>query len=145
VGVIDHAGLAGAVHVAQGLGEEHLVLEAAEARIELKEEHPGVGEHQAGGLHAPDRAAEVQVMRRGVVLHLLARGEVVAAGRHLRCLADSVAAAEGGQGRIGELEPGLGQLLVHPHEAALALPEELQDVVAVLERPLRARQRRHLR
>ena len=108
VGVVDHAGLAGAVHVAQGLGEEDLAFEAAELRIELEEEHPGVAEHEAGGLHAPDRAAEVQIMRRGVVLHLLARREVVAPRRLLGDLADPMAAAEGGQGRIGELESGSG-------------------------------------
>ena len=60
VGVVDHAGLAGAVHVAKGLGEEDLALEAAEPGVELEEEHAGVAEHEAGGLHAPHRAAEVQ-------------------------------------------------------------------------------------
>jgi hypothetical protein len=144
VGVVDHAGLAGTVHVAQGLGEEDLALEAAELWVQLEEEHPGVGEHEAGRLHAPDRAAEVKVVGGGVVLHLLARREVVVPDRLLGYLADSVAAAEGGQGRIGELEPGLGQLLVHPHETALALAEEPQDVLAVLEGLLGACEPRHL-
>ena len=83
-------------------------------------------------------------MRRGVVLHLLAGGEVVLPGRQLGRLADPVAAAEGGQGRIGELEPGLGQLLVHARETALALAEQPQDVLAVLEGLLGAREARHL-
>ena len=72
-------------------------------------------------------------MRRGVVLHLLARRKVVMPGGLLGVLANPVASAKGSQGRIGEIEPGLGQLLVHPHEAALALTEQPQDFLAVVE------------
>jgi hypothetical protein len=56
-----------------------------------------------------------------------------------------VATAKGGQGGIGELQAGLGQLLVHPRDTAFALLEELPDVVAMVEGLFRARQPGHLR
>jgi hypothetical protein len=92
VRVVDHAGLRDAIQVAKGLGEEDLALEATEPGVELEEEQAGVGEHEAGRLHAPHPAAEVQVVRRGVVLHFLAWREVIPPGRLFGDLADSMAA-----------------------------------------------------
>ena len=63
VGIVDQAALGDPIEVAEGLGEEDLALEAAEARVELEEQQARVGEHEAGGLHAPPRAAEMQVVR----------------------------------------------------------------------------------
>ena len=68
------------VHEARGLEQEVLGLEAGEARVILDEQAARVGQHQAGTLGGDGLVAEAHAVRRGVVLHLLARREVVFAG-----------------------------------------------------------------
>ena len=75
VRVVDHAGGTTAAQVVQGVGKEHLAVEAREVGIELKENHAGVAQNQRGRLHAALFATQVDDVRRGVVLHLLARFE----------------------------------------------------------------------
>ena len=59
-------------------------------------------------------------MGRGVVLHLFARLEVVSPGGDLRRLADAVAAAERGQGRIGDRGALAPEFLMDPDQVAFA-------------------------
>lgn len=40
-----------------------------ELGVDLEEEHAGVAEHEAGDLGTADRAAEVEIVGRGVVRH----------------------------------------------------------------------------
>ncbi|HVK85984.1 MAG TPA: hypothetical protein VM513_17810 [Kofleriaceae bacterium] len=79
------------------------------------------------------------------MLHLLARIEVVLAGRLLGLVADAVLAAERGQRRIRELKlMARDQLLVNAHEIAAALGVKREDVVPVRLGALGARERRRL-
>src|SRR3990172_5571107 len=81
---------------------------------------------------------------RGVVLHLLARAEVVLAGRLHGRVADAVAATEGGEGLVREGGAGLAELLVHADEVALAVDVERGDLGAVGVAQLRSLEARHL-
>jgi hypothetical protein len=144
VGVVDHAAVGGAAEVAERVGEEELAGEAGEAREALDEDHPAVTEDQARGLDAAELAGDLGVVGRGVVLHLLARAEVVLAGRLHRLLADAVAAAEGGERLVRERRAGVVELLVHADEVALAVGVEDGDVGAVGVAQLGPLEARHL-
>ncbi len=143
VGVVDHATLARAVVIADALVEELFALESSEPWIELEEQPTRVGQHERRGLRAAHRAADVHVVRRRVVLHLLARIEVIASGRLLGLVADAVLAAERRERRVAQREPvTLDELLVDAYEIAAALGVEREDGVAVRLSFLRAYQRR---
>src|SRR3970040_641588 len=63
--------------VTKRVGQKDLAGKAIEAREVLKEEHSRVAKDQTRSLHSADFAAELHVVGRGVVLHLLAGGEGV--------------------------------------------------------------------
>ena len=102
VRVVDHPHAAGAAEVAQGVGEEQLAGEAVEARVVLEEQHARVAQDQAGGLDAPVPTGQEHIVRRRVVLHLLAPIEVILASRLGRRVTDSVVPAERGQRGVGQ-------------------------------------------
>ena len=103
MGVVDHGALRSTVEVTQGLGQKHLAVETLKARVHLEEQHAGVGQHGRGGLHFAALAVQLELVRGGVVLHLLARQELVTAHRHRRRLPDPMPAAEGGQRRVRQV------------------------------------------
>ena len=70
-------------------------------------------------------------MGRGVVLHLLARLEVVLPRRDDWLFADAGTPAEGGEGRVGQLYSRGPKLLMDPDQISLAGIEELQDLPPV--------------
>src|SRR5208282_2346929 len=88
MGVVDHDPLGGAAEVAQGLGEKHLAIETLEGRVQLKEQQARIAEHGGGGLHPASFAAQLDFVRRSVVLEFLAGREVVASRRHWGRLPD---------------------------------------------------------
>ncbi len=75
--------------------------------------------------------AQADLVRRGVVLYLLARGELVAAGSYHRRLPDPMAAAEGGQRLIRQRRPARHQFLMDPDQVPLALVHQLQNLLPV--------------
>jgi hypothetical protein len=145
VRVVDHPPQTGAFKVQGRLRQEHLALEAGEARIELEEEHPRVAERRRGRLGASRPAPDHHVVRRRVVLHLLARLEVVPSDRLGRRVTDSVPPAVRRQGLIREPRARAHELLVHAHEVVLAPGHELQDLLPVRLGLLGPRHLRHLR
>ena len=83
-------------------------------------------------------------MGRSVVLHLLARLEVVLAGRHGGRLPDALPATEGGQGLVRELGSAGEELFMDSHQIPLATGEQLQDLLPVGLGFLGAAEFRHL-
>ena len=81
VRVIDHGPGCGAAEVAQRLGEKNLAVETPEGGIALEEQHPRIAQHRRGGLHLAFPAAQFELMRRRVVLHLLAGRKIILARR----------------------------------------------------------------
>ena len=73
VGVVDHGALRGAAEVAQGFGQKHLAVETLEGGIHLEEQHVRVGQHRRGRLYLAALAAQLHLVRGGIVLHLLAK------------------------------------------------------------------------
>lgn len=59
-------------------------------------------------------------MRRGVVLHLHARIEMILTRRHYRRLPDALPAAEARQRRVGERRAAGDEFLMDSHEIPLA-------------------------
>ena len=57
--------------------------------------------------------------------------ELVASRRHDWRLADAMAAAEGRQRRVRQLQSAGRQLLPHPHQIPLATGQQLQDLLPV--------------
>ena len=92
--VVDHDASRRAGEVTQGFGEKDLAIETLECRITLEEQHARIAQHRRGGLYFPLLATEFDVVRGGVVLHLLTWRKVVLTGRHRRRLSDSMPAAE---------------------------------------------------
>jgi hypothetical protein len=131
VRVVDHDSPGRAAEVPQGLGEKHLAVEASESRGALKEQHPRVAQHRRGGLHLPLFATQFDRVGRSIMLHLLARLEVVPARRHEGCLPDSMSSAEGGQGGIRQRRAAGHQFFMDSHEVPLAGAEKLQDLLPV--------------
>ena len=126
--VVHHAPPSGAAEEGHRLIEKHLAGEAIEARVDLHETHSRVGQHHRRGLHAVLDAADVHHVRRGVVLHLLARLEDVPPGRLRRREADAVATAVASQRLVRKRRAHQQQLLVHAHQVALAPLVQLADV-----------------
>ena len=129
--VVDHADPAVTADVVDRIVEEDLALEARKARVQLNVRQPRVGQRQPGDLDLLLATRDVRLVRGGVVLHLLARLVVVLSSRLLRLVADAVAAAVRGQCRVGHLGTVRLEFLVDAHEIALALRQQLHDVVVV--------------
>ncbi len=83
VRVVDHHAPGRSAKIAQRVGEKHLAVETLEGRVELEEQHARIAQHGRGRLHIAPPAADHRVMRRRVVLHLLAGLEVILARRLL--------------------------------------------------------------
>jgi hypothetical protein len=82
-------------------------------------------------LHFALLSTEFDLMRRGVVLDLLARLKIVAAGRDHRRLADAVAPAKRRQCRIRNLSPAGHQFLMDSHEIPFAVAEKFENALLV--------------
>src|ERR1019366_4412665 len=134
-----------AVEVAQSLDQEDLAVEALEGGIQLEEQHVRVTQNSRRSLRLAPLAAQLDLVRRCVVLHLLARGVVIAPRRHYRRLPDPMPAAEGGQRRVRQVRSTDQQLFLDPYQIALAQRQQFQNLLPVGIAYLRPRQRRHLR
>jgi hypothetical protein len=142
--VVDHALLAASLEVRDRVGQEDLALEATEVRISLEEEHMRIAKYQRRRLHAGAPRGDLRMVRRGIVLHLLARREVVSARRLRGLVTNAVAAAEGRERRIAQGRAETRQLLVDAYEVAFARGVQRQDVVAIGLAQLGALERWHL-
>ena len=117
-GVVDDTDRAAAVHEARRLEQEVLGLEAGEAWIVLNEQPAREGQHQPGALRGDRLAGHHHAVRRGVVLHLLAGGEVILA-RALRWTAQSCLSDPARQGAVGNRQIVLrGEQLLHARHVA---------------------------
>jgi hypothetical protein len=94
VRVIDHDAGCGATQITQRIGEKHFAVETPEGGIALEEQHPRVAQHRRRGLHLAFLAAQLELMRRRVVLHLLARRKIILARRRWRRVSDAMPPAE---------------------------------------------------
>jgi hypothetical protein len=126
--------------VLAGLGQHDLALESSEARNHLEVQHLRVAQHHGSGLDIAQHAPNPRVVGRGVVLHLLARREVVASRRLLGLVSNLVPPAERRERLIRDLHTATGQLLVHAHQVAFAVLVQLENLVAVRLGELRAHQ-----
>jgi len=117
--------------LSERVGEKYLAVKTLKGWIELKEQHPRVTQHGRGGLHLPLPSTEFDAVRRGVVLKLFRRLELVAAGRDDWRLADAVPPAKTSQCRIRQFRPAGHQFLMDSHEIPLAVAEKLQDAFPV--------------
>src|ERR1039457_1444465 len=131
VRVVDHDAFARAAEVAYRIGQKHLAVETLKRRVALKEQHPRVAQHARCGLYLALLAGQLDLVWRRVVLHLLARLEVVLARRHDGRLPDTLLSAEGGQRRIRQGHSLGCQFLMDSHEILLAGIEKLQDPLPV--------------
>jgi hypothetical protein len=143
--VVDHAILRRATERLDCLAEEDAAFDPRPVPVAPGVDHPRVAQHQRGTLVPAPPVADADVVRRRVVLHLLAGPEVVRAGRHRRHLADAVAPTIRGQPRVRRLDAARLQLLVHAHEVALARVVQRPDRLQLRREPLRPLQLRHLR
>src|SRR5690606_28862837 len=85
-----------------------------------------------GAVHRCPPTADLDRVRRRVVLHLLARPELVASGPLLSRMTDLVPSAKCRESRIPDLDPFGEKLLVYTHAVAIAPLMELSDPVDVL-------------
>lgn len=143
VGVIDHNAACRAAEVAMRIRQKHFAVEALKRRIELEKEHVRVAQNRRGRLHIAAFAAEYGVVRRRVMLHLLARLEVILARRLLFDLTDAVTTAERRQRLIGQFCSFGNQLLMDPDQVAAARGMELQKPLPVRLGALRTRDGRN--
>jgi hypothetical protein len=143
-GVVDHAHRTDPVHEACGLEQELLGLEAAVARVILDEQAARVGQHQTGTLGAHALLAQAHAVRRGVVLHLLARTEGIFPGARRR-RAQPRLPHPARERAVGDFEIVFGgEQLLHAHHVALSALEgrlQIGEGEAVVRRLLRRRQR----
>src|SRR5574342_449675 len=131
MGVVDHYSFWKTAEVAPRVGQKHLAVEPLKRRVELKEQHPRVTQHRRGSLHPRSLAGQLDLMRRGVVLHLLGRLKVITAGRHDRRLSYSMPAAEGGQCLIGNHRSPGRQFFMDPDQVPLATLQEFEHLLPV--------------
>src|SRR5262252_5602207 len=113
---------------ASRLEQEVFCFKARKAGIVLKEQPARVGQGQAGTLGGDRLARQCHPMRRGVFLHLLARGLVVLAGTARRiaqlCVPDPPR-----QRAVGHLQSSLaGQQFLHAHPVPARTPEGLLEL-----------------
>jgi hypothetical protein len=144
MGVVDHAGLAGAPDVTEGVGEEDLAGEAVESGVHLEEQHPGVTEDEARGLDLSQVACETKTMRGGIVLHLGPGLEVIVPSGESGGRADAVLAAKRGERLVGETGALSEKLFVHPYEVARTVGVKLENLVMEGLSFLGAREKRDL-
>lgn len=100
VRVIDHHAGAGPRKVAQRFGQKHFAVETPEGGITLEKQHPRVAQNRRRRLHLASPAGQLDLVRRGIMLHLLARLEVILARCHAWRLSDPMPPAECRQRRI---------------------------------------------
>ena len=91
--------------------------------------HPRVSEDEAGILQQVHLVADLHAVRRGIVLHFLARLEMVPTRRVLGFEADAMAPAVARERLVGQDRAPLLQFLVDPHQVLFAGDEQFQDVV----------------
>ena len=145
VSVVDHHASRHSPEVAQGFGEKHLAVETLKGGIHLEEQHARIAQDRRGRLHLAALAAQLELVRRGVVLNFFAWLEMVVSGRHDGLLSDAMPAAEGGQGRVRQMHSAGRQLLPHPHQIPLAAVEQFQNLLAIRFGLLRTQEFRYLR
>ena len=87
---------------------------------DLEEEHARVAQHRRGGLRLVLASGDDDFVRRGVVLHLDAGLEVIAAGGRDGRLSDALSAAERRQRLIRQRRAIGQQFFMDSHEIALA-------------------------
>ena len=131
MGVVDHYSFWKTAEVAPGVGQKHLAVKPLKRRVELKEQHPRVAQHRRGSLNPRFLAGQFDLVWRGVVLHFLAGGEVITAGRHDWRLSDSMPAAECGQRLIGNRRSPGRQLFMDPDQVSLATLQQFEDLLPV--------------
>ncbi len=129
--VVDHHAPWNAAHVLQCIGEEYLAIETLEPGIDLEKQHVRITQHCRSGLRLVLLAAYFDCVRRRIVLHLLARFEMILASRHYWCLSDTLPAAKCGQRRIRQSRAGRRQFLMDSHEIALARVEKFENLLPV--------------
>jgi len=94
MGVVNHHALRCASEIAQSFRKKHLAVKTPKGGIALKEHHVRVTQHGRCGLHFVLLAGQVDLVRRGVVLGLFARSELVSARGHNGLLSHTLTAAE---------------------------------------------------
>lgn len=142
VGVVDHHPLRRAAEVAMGVGQKRFTVEPLKPREELEKEHARITQDGRGRLHVAPLAAKHGLVRRGVMLHLLAGRKGILACRFLFDLTDAVAAAEGRQRLIGQFRSLGEQFLMDPNQIAVAGSIQLQEPLPVRFRSFRTQDRR---
>ena len=132
-GIIDDAAAAGALHIGHGLGQEGFAFKPGESRVVLYKKLPTKGQGEAGTLGGKQTAPYFESMRRGVVLHLLARLEMIASCPLLCRDADLILTDHPGQALIRDLDIIAGtKLLLNPDDIALTVAEEFADFFYIL-------------
>jgi hypothetical protein len=76
-------------------------------------------------------ACDLNSMRRGVVLHLLAGLEIIFSDRRFTFLPDPLSTAKSGQRWVGELCSCCYELFIHAYQIAFTTLVKLQDLLAV--------------
>jgi len=116
---------AGPAEKGEGLVEEHLGLEASETRVILDETVAAEAQDEPGALGGERCPTDLQAMGRGVMLHLLPRGEVVMTDPRRWLLTQLQFAHPVGQGAVGDLSAVLfTQQFLHPHHIPLGFAVE---------------------
>ena len=131
VSVIDQDPTANPSEKTQGVGQEHLAIEALERGVALKEQHPRVAQDGGCRLRRLLLAGDLNPMWRGVMLQLFTWRKIVDSRWQLQCLADAVPAAKRRQRRIGKSQSAANEFLMDPDEIALAVGPLLQDLLPV--------------
>lgn len=79
-GVIDNATAAGPLHIGHGLSQEGFTFKPGEPWVVLDKKLPAVSQGKGGALGRKQAVAQFKPMRRGVMLHLLARFKMIPTG-----------------------------------------------------------------
>jgi len=132
-GVIDDAAAAGALHIRHGLGQEGFAFKPGEPRVVLDKKLTTVGQGKAGTLGGKQAVPYFESMRRGVVLHLRARLEMIASGPLLCWDADLILTDQPSQALVGDLDSIAGtKFFMDPDDIALTVAEEFSNLFYVL-------------
>ena len=108
------------------VGKERLAVEALKLREELEEEHARVAQDSRCRLDIATLAAEHDLVRRRVVLHLFAGAKAILTRRFLFDLSDAVTAAESRQRRVGQFGSFRNQFFMDSDQVAVAGGIEFQ-------------------
>ena len=132
-GIIDDTAAAGTLHIRHGLGQEGFAFKPGESRVVLYEKLTTVGQGKAGTLGCKQAAPYFESMRRGVMLHLLARLKIITSGSLLCRDAHLVFTDQPGQTLVGDGDSITGtKLLLDPDDITLTVAEEFSDLFYVL-------------